>query len=337
MIFVNYQKMKRKFETTVSSAMSQGLINTSVRYQYDSDGNPVIVEMNSGTQNLQSAYILRDQYNRTKRIQYYGYLNGFFDRKLEENQYNITYENLTVYEYNMRISDIVNRIIGKQGVMPIILSQDINEITDVIDSYSDDNVDMYIILKLPPELEESYPYQLLIDNAHKTNKKVAVYIDTDFTDRPQSEIIEDIKTFLDNYPMIDGFFFDNVDSSPSSYSYYQGINQTIRDFKTHFDIILNCGIVPDISFFTITDYIIVFDGEYSEFNYESIQKLSDEQKIQSVILIRNCTSKSQMREIINTISSRFIYITDSDNFEHQPTYLDSEILELINKFKRINK
>ena len=103
-MFVNYQKMRRKVEETTTAFLQRGNISHTINYEYDTSGNPVNVKLNSGTQTIQTVYINRDEYGRTRSIQYMGTIGGFMTRQLDEDFYNPTSEAMQAIE-TFRIVD----------------------------------------------------------------------------------------------------------------------------------------------------------------------------------------------------------------------------------------
>jgi len=336
MLFINYAKLKRKLETSVASTVSQSVISTDVEYKYDNAGNPISVKVNSGTQEIQNVFIARDNYQRTKRIQYTGYLQGYMSRELEQNDYNIIRESVDVIENPNVVSELLYESFIKQGICTPAYFRDSDSLTLIANTYNDKHIDNIAIIN-PNNGPDTYVDDTLYDFVElmkSTNRDVYGYIYTDYGQRSINEVEDDIKMWLQLYPQISGFFVDEVTSDPISILYYNQLIAFIQKQAPNLKVILNPGVIPDFAYFDIADYVVVAEDIPDSLDLDQINNLTKDQLDKSIVIVHDCDLDT-MRSLIEEINTRYIYFTDKSDYNELTSYYTQEVIELINKFKQI--
>ena len=120
---------------------------------------------------------------------------------------------------------------------------------------------------------------LNLDAINKLKAKdfyVIGYVYTRYGKRGLSNVTNDINKWLSLYgtDQIDGFFIDEVSNNIKKYSYYKSIYKYVNSKGKL--VILNRDTNVDIKFFNISDKIVVFESNETDFeafqynNYSSI-------------------------------------------------------------------
>jgi len=334
MIFINYAKLKRKMEVSVSNITSSSVIPTEISYNYDNAGNPINVAVNSGTQEIQNLFISRDNTQRTRRIQYTGYVKGLFERQLEQNDYNTIRESNKIIVDPFVVSKLIYEKFIKQGICVPAYFRDKDSLDQLVNTYNDNNIDNIAIINLangPDDTVDDTVYNF-VETMKNINKDVYGYVYSSYGDRALETVSADIKQWLELYPSLKGFFIDEV--SNDYLEYYTELVQFIHKLSPSYKVILNPGIIPDNSFFTIADYIVVAEDFPDSLDLDSLNELSQEQLMKSIVIVHDC-HLDKMKELIPQINTRYIYFTDHENYNELATYYVDEVIELINKYKEM--
>jgi len=160
-------------------------------------------------------------------------------------------------------------------------------------------------------------YKNLINSLVK-NKKVPIgYIFTNYGKKDINDIKNQINRWINLYPKIKGFFFDEVKNG--NFNYYKEIYDFIKN-KGNFLVVLNVGTKPDKNYFNIADIVVVYEGkdkEYTKFCNDFPQK--------SALVMFNI-NKEDMKNLINA-KCRYIFINDSkiNSYKKLPSYFEDEI------------
>ncbi len=198
-----------------------------------------------------------------------------------------------------------------------------SQIWDRLFEGKNDNVDFIVIVNPasgPGEVQD--PHYVDIVNRLNLEGMIGIgYVHTLWGRRDIQEVKEEIDRWLSFYPGIKGFFLDQASNSQSELDYYTELYQYIKS-KGDFVVVLNPGTKPDISYYSISDYIVSYESPYSTFT-----GCQGDIPEQSACIIYS-VPEEKLEEIINSQDVRFIYITDDggDNpYDSLPTYYEKEV------------
>ena len=164
-------------------------------------------------------------------------------------------------------------------------------------------------------------HYLNITNNHNT----LGYIYTSYSHRDIQDIENEVDKYIEYYPNIKGFFFDEVNSSIDAIDYYTDIYNYVKN-KGNYFITLNPGTSPNDSYYNIADSIVVYEG--SDQN-RAIQSCT---RNKTTIIVYDINS-TQMKNIIQNSNCDYFYITDdtlSNPYDTLPSYWDEEQNEINN-------
>jgi len=165
-------------------------------------------------------------------------------------------------------------------------------------------------------------YEKFISDLTAHDKRPVGYVYTKWGDRDIDLVKDDIDTWIEFYPQIEGFFLDEAASGADKLGYYENIYDYIKS-QGKFFVVLNPGTMPISAYFDISDNIVVYEGEAKNLTHESCKTYADK----SSIIVYNATEE-QMREIIATKHCKYLYITDendSNPYDDLPSYFEEEI------------
>jgi len=162
-------------------------------------------------------------------------------------------------------------------------------------------------------------YENLITKLNNNKDLPIGYIYTKWGNRDIDEVKKEIDKWLSFYN-IKGFFLDEAATDKSNLAYYQELSDYIKS-KGNYYIVLNPGVMPDKSYFSIADNIIVFE--------DSVDKLEKGVcgNSKSSIIVYKAT-RNEMINIIKNYNCSLMYITDDEMpnpYDTLPTYFDEEI------------
>ncbi len=165
-------------------------------------------------------------------------------------------------------------------------------------------------------------YEKFISDLVAYDKRPIGYVYTKWGDRDIDLVKDDIDTWFELYPQIEGFFIDETATGADKLDYYKDLYDYIKS-KGDFFVVLNPGTMPISAYFKIADNIVVYEGEAKKLPNESCNIYADK----SSIIVYNATEE-QMREIISVKHCKYLYITDendSNPYDDLPSYFDKEI------------
>lgn len=155
--------------------------------------------------------------------------------------------------------------------------------------------------------------------------KVFGYVYSSYSSRPLDSIKQEIDRYNQLYPDLDGFFIDEVSNSQSSYTYYQQISSYIKSYKKM--VMLNPGTTVSQEFYTIADFIVVFERDYNflKTRYIFPQKLTDKDCF-LVYGVNTYQTAQEARNYLLNKGANCIYLID----ENPPSWFKvSPYLDLI--------
>jgi hypothetical protein len=144
------------------------------------------------------------------------------------------------------------------------------------------------------------------------------YVYTSYGKRNLSSVTNDINKWLSLYgtDKIDGFFIDEVSNNVKKYSYYNSI-YTYVNSKGKL-VILNPGTNVDLKFFNISDKIVVFESnetDFEAFQYKNYSSINSD-RVCSIVLSTPADKVSFVKDKMLKNNSSCGYITGrADNWQ----------------------
>lgn len=182
-------------------------------------------------------------------------------------------------------------------------------------------------------------YTEVIDLARKAGVTVIGYVSTRYAKRPQNEVKTDIDRWLQFYPGIDGFFFDEQASGKEQASLYQAIAEyaSKRRPEQGAFIVTNPGTATAAEYLTPWKGIHVSCVQEDKTSLERYQPpawITGIPPVQVAGLVYGETSIAGMRRNVQLAASKgvgFLYVTDDSGnnpWDRLPTYWELEVAEL---------
>ena len=144
------------------------------------------------------------------------------------------------------------------------------------------------------------------------------YVYTSYGKRSLSSVTKDINKWLSLYgtDKIDGFFIDGVSNNIKKYSYYNSI-YTYVNSKGKL-LLLNPGTNVDLGFFNISDKIVVFESnetDFEAFQYNNYSSMNSD-RVCTIVLSTPADKVSFVKDKMLKNNSSCGYITDkADNWQ----------------------
>ena len=109
-------------------------------------------------------------------------------------------------------------------------------------------------------------YVEVIKNLRDSGGKVLGYVHTSYGDRAIGLVLADITCYLDNYP-VDGFFIDEMSTSPKQVSYYSGLYGFIKGQNPALEVVGNPGTNSNEAYMKsrTADRLVIFEGPATHF------------------------------------------------------------------------
>jgi hypothetical protein len=185
-----------------------------------------------------------------------------------------------------------------------------------------------------PGDQRIYDYQQVIQSASEKGVKVVAYVSTQYGRRPLADVQKDIDRWLEFYPRIVGFFFDQQSTSARDIPYYLKVRDHARAKTKTMLVITNPGVICDEEYFAqaVSDVICVFA------NFEGFDQFSQPLPLKqynpsrfAALTYQIKDAKSMRQVITDAVVKRigFLYISDcpkSDNpWAQLPSYWEEEV------------
>ncbi|MBX0310877.1 MAG: spherulation-specific family 4 protein [Sulfurihydrogenibium sp.] len=144
------------------------------------------------------------------------------------------------------------------------------------------------------------------------------YVYTNYGDRNLEDVKNDIDKWLSLYgaDKIDGFFIDEVSTDVQKFNYYKDV-YTFANLKGKL-VILNPGTNVDLKFFNISDKIVVFESDetnFEAFQYNNYSSINSD-RVCSIVLSTSANKLSFVKDKMLKNNSSCGYITDkADNWQ----------------------
>ena len=140
------------------------------------------------------------------------------------------------------------------------------------------------------------------------------YVHSSYANRDINLVKTDIDRWLQFYPnMIDGFFIDEV--ADQSYNYYANVYSYVKSKSQNMYVILNSGTVVDISYWSISDKIVVFESSFDAFKRYS-HSFNFQTSSNVCIIVYGVPDITSFYDVMSkglSMNSSCQYITDHSN------------------------
>ncbi|SMP08212.1 Spherulation-specific family 4 [Desulfurobacterium pacificum] len=167
-------------------------------------------------------------------------------------------------------------------------------------------------------------YSNFINELTKTEKIPLAYIYTNYAQRDITSVEADVNAWLELYPEIKGFFFDEVSDSEEDLPYYEELENYVKA-KGNYYIVLNPGTNVPESYFEISDAVITYeDSAENTGNYVPPPFYS-----KNACVIYG-VSDNLWKEVFNEFKTKcaYLFITNGtlpNPYSELPDYFEEEI------------
>jgi hypothetical protein len=185
-----------------------------------------------------------------------------------------------------------------------------------------------------PGDQRIYDYQQIIQSASEKGVRVIGYISTQYGKRPSTDVEKDIARWVEFYPQIIGFFFDQQSTRAADLPYYLKARDYARKKVKNAFIITNPGVLCDEEYFAqaASDVTCIFA------NFEGFDQLSPPVPLKQYSPSRFAALAYQIKDvkamhqvISDALVKRigFLYISDSPKgnnpWAQLPSYWEDEV------------
>jgi hypothetical protein len=185
-----------------------------------------------------------------------------------------------------------------------------------------------------PGAQRISDYQQVIQAASEKGLKVIGYVSTQYAKRPSTEVQADIDRWVEFYPQVAGFFFDQQSTSARDVPYYLKARDHGRSKIKNALVITNPGVICDEEYFAqaVSDVTCIFA------NFEGFDQLNPPLPLKQYSPSRFAALSYQIKDvkamhqvISDAVVKRigFLYISDApkeDNpWAQLPSYWDEEV------------
>ena len=176
-------------------------------------------------------------------------------------------------------------------------------------------------------------YTPVLERARKAGLQVIGYVSTSYTKRPRAEILADIGRWVEFYPKISGFFFDEQTSDPAHVGDYVAYREGARKLLKDARIVTNPGVACDEGYLTkkAADIICIFE-HHSGFDDFHAPAWTKKHPAHSFYILPYATrDEPAMRQRLQKTVAEgigWVYITDdtgNNPWDRLPTYWEAEV------------
>jgi hypothetical protein len=114
-----------------------------------------------------------------------------------------------------------------------------------------------------PGTEPDATFAPTLDRLHSAGVAVAGYVDTNYTQRPTSEVLDDIGRHIDWYG-VSGVFFDRVSATAEDLDHYADLTRRAREMGVHV-VAFNHGAHPVEAYAEHGDLLGTFEGPWRSY------------------------------------------------------------------------
>ena len=174
-----------------------------------------------------------------------------------------------------------------------------------------------------PGATRDLAYASVIANAQARGISILGYVATTYTAKGLAAVLAECKKYTDWYG-VDGFFFDEVSSTPDKLPYYAQLYATVKGV-----VVLNPGVYTHRAYVEVCDILCVEERpvEVTEDRSESLTRWMDGQPPDKfAYFIFNVASAAKMRRVLKKARQRnvgYVYVTNDalDNpWDTLPSY-----------------
>jgi hypothetical protein len=176
-------------------------------------------------------------------------------------------------------------------------------------------------------------YTPVLERARKAGVRVVGYVSTSYTKRPRPEILADIARWVEFYPKISGFFFDEQTSDPAHVGDYVAYRDAARKLLKNARIVTNPGVPCDEGYLSrkATDIACIFEHHtgFNEFLPPAWTKKHPARSFASLPYATpdEATMRQRLKKSVAD-GIGWVYITDdtgSNPWDRLPTYWEAEV------------
>jgi hypothetical protein len=186
-----------------------------------------------------------------------------------------------------------------------------------------------------PGEQEDPSYRRVIDAAAgEKGMRVIGYVNTGYAKRPGDAVMNDIDRWVELYPAIQGFFFDQQSPQAQHVDFYIKLNEYARHKVKDALVVGNPGTTCDLAYFAravsdITCIFASFEG-FDQLNPPIIPRRPDSSRIAA--LLYQIPDAKAMRQVLKEAVFKgisYIYISDAEKGSNPwgqlPAYWDDEV------------
>ncbi len=167
-----------------------------------------------------------------------------------------------------------------------------------------------------PGKERNNDYSLIFQAAREKGIAVVGYVSTDYAKRMLPDVKAEINRWVEFYPQIQGFFFDQQSTSPSQLSFYMAVRDHARSKIKDALVIDNPGTVCDPSYFSerAADVTCIFASYEGFGQFSPPASLWQFEPARFAALCYQIPDAAAMRQIVHEAMLKhigYLYISDA--------------------------
>eukprot|EP01116_Phalansterium_solitarium_P013009 TRINITY_DN2983_c0_g1_i3.p1 TRINITY_DN2983_c0_g1~~TRINITY_DN2983_c0_g1_i3.p1 ORF type:complete len:744 (-),score=297.46 TRINITY_DN2983_c0_g1_i3:2216-4447(-) len=179
-------------------------------------------------------------------------------------------------------------------------------------------------------------YVSRVERLKEAGQLVGGYVHTSYGERPIADVKADIDAYFAWYPLIDGIFVDEAQSSATGSNaagtnfldYYWDIKYYVRSKGARKGIVLNHGTIPDEAYVELADIDCIFEGPFSDYvNFaERVPAWVHSyppQKFWHIVHTTPYASNQEVVAVLRATNAHFLYVTDltgANPYDSLPTW-----------------
>ncbi len=182
----------------------------------------------------------------------------------------------------------------------------------------------------PGVLFDSY-WVGIFAQARASGQRLLGYVATTFGTKPVATVLLEIAAWKTLYGITD-IFFDEVNATANSLSYYTGLVQDIRAAKPTARVVLNCGTLPVVDYFLIDALteVVVFENTWAAFQMQSFPIWLNLYWERAHIIVNSAplAALANVNNFANAHHAAGYFVTDMSTGSYQltlPSYWSNEI------------
>lgn len=184
-----------------------------------------------------------------------------------------------------------------------------------------------------PGTSQDQNYVNSVMNSFNAGIKVLGYVDTNYSNRPLSDVKSEIDSYASWYNISGGIFLDQVSSNIADIQYYQDLVNYIRStYNSDAFVALNPGTIPAKEYIDIGNTTVIFEGNYNTYKtWTPPDWVFNYSPYKFTHLVYDTSTSEEMINAIEraqTYNSHYVYVTDdilSNPWDALPSYWSSEL------------